>query len=175
MDSETAEQVWIGITRMALEAKKAGFNMGRVFAALREAKAMLNECRINPRSRGELLSEIDVLLEEAKQGVFAVAEPMGEEFVNRWKAEFKKVLAGEKVGEFPISSSKFIAGMPRDKKWVKIASTKKLAAESIEEIARKHGIKAVHAETCVTLAGSEEQVAKALKEISALVKNNIRR
>lgn len=172
IDTATAEQVWIALTKMAVEAKKEGFDMKRVLASLREAKAMLGECRVNESSRGELLGGIEVLLEEARQGIFAVAEPMGEEFAGRWEMELKRAFAGEKIGEFPVSTSRFSAGMPGDKRWVKIMPSKKLVAESIEEIARRHGVDAARAEGGVALAGSGEQVAKALKEISALVKGN---
>ena len=48
--------------------------------------------------------------------------------------------ANAEVCEESGSENKFITGVPRDQKWVRVEPVKNLSAERIEEIARKLGL-----------------------------------
>lgn len=171
MIMESIEQSWIVTQRMAGEVKKAGFAVDGAVNLLRSAKAILNECRLDIHARDELLSKASAFIDDAQREIFSAATPLGTDFTEKWTAELKRALMGEKIGEFTVEgSSKFHSNMPRNKEWVRIAIPEsiKKKLESIEDGAgveiRPDG------DSHVIIMGEKASIRKALDEVSPYLK-----
>ncbi len=169
---ESVEQNWIVAQRMVDEVKKAGFAVDRAVDLLRSAKTILNECRLDAHARAELSPKASVLIEDAQREIFLAGVPLGADFTEKWTAELKKVLLGEKVGEFTVGgSSKFYSNMPRDKKWVRIAIPKAVKNE-LEGIGERTGTKIrPDGDSHVLIMGEKASIRKALDEMSPYFKS----
>jgi hypothetical protein len=119
---EPIEQSWIVTDLMAKEAKKSGLKVDKAVMLLRSAKALLNECHLNPLTMDELLPKASAIINEAQKEIFSLATPLGNDFEDKWTDTLKRALHGEKIGEFSVeASSKFYPNMPRNREWVRVA------------------------------------------------------
>lgn len=168
---EPIEQAWIATDLMAKEAKKSGLGVDKAVMLLRSAKALLNECHLNAATRNELLPRASTLINEAQKEIFALAEPLGDEFEKRWTEELKRALHGEKIGEFKVEgSSKFRPNMPRDGEWVRVAIPGR-AKKKIKDIEKSAGVEMRNdGDAHIIIKGDRESIRKALDELSPYFK-----
>ena len=165
------EQTWIVTQRMAGEVKKAGFAVDSAVKLLRYAKAILNECRLDVHARGELLPKASALIEDAQREIFSTAKPLGTDFTEKWTAELKRALIGEKIGEFTVEgSSKFYSNMPRNNEWVRIAIPEPVK-KKLGSIGDRAGVEIrPDGDSHVIITGGKASIRKALDEMSPYFK-----
>lgn len=157
------EQAWVATTKMAVEARKAGVNLGNAFELLRSAKSVLNE-----RGHGHAAEE---MLAEAQKEIFSKAELLGKKFSEKWSRALKKAAEGEKIGEFSIWESKFYPAAPKDRRWVRVSLPRTLSIKKLEEIAKKCRVAVEPQEKQhVIISGDKDSLRKALDEISPYFK-----
>ncbi|NOZ76548.1 MAG: DUF2096 domain-containing protein [Euryarchaeota archaeon] len=153
---------------MAVEMKRKGMRTGDAMAALRNAKSVLNECRLRPESREVLLGKAYEIIGDAQKDLFIQAGPLGEEFTRKWESHLKEVMKGKKVGKFPAPARSFYPGMPRDGGWVRIS--RELDPELIKALEERFGLDVEEADGAFILKGDRETLKEALKEISRVVR-----
>lgn len=172
MNTEIAEQMWLATMRMAVELKKAGIKVEDAFEALRSAKVILNECRVDPYAKPEFLAKAENIVLGAQSGLFAVATPLGQEFIDGWEGKFRKAISGEKVEAPKLYESTFYPGLPRDMDWVRLLPPEGLGNEVLKGMAERCGAEMrPHDGGYVLITGGREAVKKVLKEISPYYKN----
>lgn len=164
---DPTEQNWVVIQKMAGEVKKAGLPMGNLVRLLRDAKAVLNECRLDEHSRGELLPRASMLVEEAQREIFSIAGPLGPDFEKKWMEILKRVLKGEKIGEFTVTgSSKFYPNRPKNKDWVRVRVPAS-AREKLGEIENSSGVEIrPDGDEHILIMGDKASIQRALEELS---------
>ena len=168
---EPIEQAWIVTDLMAKEAKKSGLSVDKAVMLLRSAKALLNECHLNILTRDELLPKATTLMNEAQAEIFALASPLGIDFEEKWTAELKRALHGEKIGEFTVEgSSKFMPNMPRSGEWVRVAIPEG-AKKKIKDIEKSAGVEMKEdGDSHMVIIGDKESIRKALDELAPYFK-----
>lgn len=168
---EPIEQAWIVTDLMAKEAKKEGLSVDKVVSLLRSAKALLNECHLNAATRDELLPKATTLMNEAQKEIFTLVEELKSDFEEKWTAELKRALHGEKIGEFMVEgSSKFRPNMPRGGEWVRIAIPDS-ARRKIKDIEQSAGVEIKpDGDSHVIIIGDKESIRKALDGLSPYFK-----
>jgi len=169
---EPIEQAWIVTDLMAKEATKEGLLVDKAVSLLRSAKALLNECHLNIATRDELLPKAAALMNEAQKEIFTLAKPLGSDFEEKWTAQLKKALHGEKIGEFKVEgSSKFRPNMPKGSEWVRVAMPEG-AKGKMKDIEKSAGVEIKEDDDShVIIAGDKEAIRKALDELSPYFKN----
>ena len=164
---EPIEQSWIVTDLMAKEAKKAGLKVDKAVLLLRSSKALLNECHLNPLTRGELLPKATILINDAQKEIFLLAKPLEGDFEEKWTDVLKRVLHGEKIGEFIVEgSSKFYPNMPRNSKWARVAMPGS-AKGKIKDIEQNAGVEIREdGDSHAIIIGDKEAIRKALDELA---------
>jgi len=165
---EELEQAWLVTKEMAVEVRKQDIKIGKVMEGLRNAKSILNECRIRPASREKLREMAQGIIGEAQKDLFLLAEPLGEEFVKKWETELKEVMRGKKFGDFPDPVPTFVPGMPRDGGWVRVSMD--IPDEVLEDMGGRYGIEFEKQEGVVLLKGDREALREALANLSSHIK-----
>ncbi len=162
---DRAEQLWLATVKMALEAKKKGVDVGEALAVLRNAKAMLNEGRLDEESHGAA-AKAEAMIEEAQRGIFLNTDAIPG-FERRWQEIITRVQQGEKIGEFPLGASSFYPDLPRDGRWVRLPLNRKINESRAREVARKHGLGfRPHQERYFILTGEKAKIKEALEALS---------
>ncbi len=126
-------QTFLATADMITEARKMGFNVDRALNLLRTAKSVLNEAYLKEEIRDLLLQHAEHLLQEVHAEIFSIC---GEEFTEKWDETFKKIIKGEKYGNFRVEKMRFAVGMPRDKRWIRVKNLEEDILNEIKKVAK---------------------------------------
>jgi len=134
-------EVWKTLDDLIVEFRKRGETIPpNVIEDLRSGKTMIQVWRADP-SRVESIPSIEMYLGNVESYlIFTAHQKFGAEFAEEWMnklREAKKTIYRGEGEEAWVPASKFVPGLPRGKKWVRVQDsvetprneTKKLAAE----------------------------------------------
>ncbi len=170
---EILQQKWLASFDMLLELKKNKFSVPRASELLRHVRSMINEAALNKAADEKFFAKAENLLDEAQREIFFVAEPLGKEFLERWDDVFKKIMAGEKYGEYTFNSSTFYPHLPRGAYWVRLKQPKEATPQRLREIAKACDVLIKrHQKEHIIITGNKEKVKKALQELAVYLKKN---
>ncbi len=171
---EILQQKWLACMDMLLELKKNGFSVPRAVEHLRHVKSMINEASLNKAADEEFFARAESLMDEALREVFMFAEPLGEEFLEKWDSIFRRIMKGEKYGEFKHGTSVFYPHLPRGNYYVRVKWPENVTPQRLREIAKSNGVYIKrHQEQHIVITGEKEKVRKALMEIAVYIKGEL--
>ena len=135
------EEVWKTLNDLIIEFRKKGERIPpEVMADLRAAKTLMHVLKADPTKK-ENVPTIEMYLNNVESHlVFEAQAKFGSEFANRWMKKLKE--AREKPEEeVPAeTASKFVPGLPRGQRWVRILVSKETPKEEIEELVKESGL-----------------------------------
>jgi hypothetical protein len=110
---------------------------------LRNAKLMI-QISETPGAKGELTTKVDEFLGNVESILLASAQKtLGNEYVDKWlkRIDEANVQCATCAPSKPKKEeNKFITGVPRDQKWVRVEPHGVLTTEKVEEIAKENGL-----------------------------------
>jgi hypothetical protein len=127
---------WKVLEDFMLELKKRGVDIPpEVINDLRSAKLMIKICE-SPGGKGDTALKIDEYLGNVESYLIADASRIlrGED-VDQWIKRIDEASA-EASCEETLEQDKFITGVPRDQKWVRVEPDSSLTEEKITQIAK---------------------------------------
>jgi hypothetical protein len=133
---------WNLLEDMMLELKKSGVTIpDKIIEDLRSAKSMI-KIGCMPGS-GDAIQKAEELM--ANVEAFAVTEGQkmfGEEKVDAWLRQLEEanIEVCEPSGRSAAAEDKFVTGVPRDQKWVRIEPMSDITAENVEVIAKEQNL-----------------------------------
>ena len=130
---------WKLLEDMMLELKKKGLNIpSNVMEDLRAAKSMIKlSCMEN--SRGEAIQKAEEYTANVEAYLVTEGQKiLGSETVDQWLRRLEE--ANAEVCEEKTEESKFVTGVPRDQKWVRVEPIDKLSTERIQQIAKEQNL-----------------------------------
>jgi hypothetical protein len=131
---------WKILEEMLIDLKKKGVVIPEnILADLRSGKSMIKLHCTQAKGAGdvlqkaeELTANVEAYLAEEAQKVF------GPEKVDAWLRRLEEAKA--EFCEESASENKFVTGVPRDQKWVRVEPVKNLSTKRIEETACELGL-----------------------------------
>jgi hypothetical protein len=130
---------WKLLEDMMLELKKKGVSIpANVMEDLRAAKSMIKlSCMEN--SRGEATQKAEEYLANVEACLINEAQKtLGSETADQWLRRLEE--ANAEVCEEKTEESKFVTGVPRDQKWIRVEPIKNLSTERIQQIAKDQNL-----------------------------------
>ena len=130
---------WKLLEEMMLELKKKGVSIpANVMEDLRAAKSMIKlSCMEN--SGGEAIQKAEEYLANVEACLINEAQKtLGSETADQWLRRLEE--ANAEVCEEKTEESKFVTGVPRDQKWVRVEPISSLPTERILQIAREQNL-----------------------------------
>jgi hypothetical protein len=120
---------------MMLELKKSGATIPtKVVEDLRAAKSMIH-LSYTEGSHGDALQKVEEYLANVEAYVVTEGQKtFGSMKVNDWLKHLQE--ANAKTCEQLIAGDKFVTGVPRDQKWIRIEPTNDFSVEYIEQMAK---------------------------------------
>ena len=123
--------------------KKGAYVPSNVINDLRSAKLMIKISE-SPGAKGEQAIKVDEYLGNVESVLLAEAQKtLGSEYVDRWLKRIDEAsVICETCQPTPTKTEedKFITGVPRDQKWVRVENNVTLTCERIESIAKETGL-----------------------------------
>jgi hypothetical protein len=131
---------WKVLEEMLIELEKEGENIPEnILSDLRSAKSMILLHCTQSKGAGdvlqkaeELTANVEAYLAEEAQRVF------GPEKVDAWLRRLEE--ANSEICEEKSDENKFITGVPRDQKWVRVEPTEKLSTEMLMQFAKEKNL-----------------------------------
>lgn len=138
------EKKWNILADLLLELQKKGEKIPpEIMDDLRSAKTIIQVLKANPTIT-ENRVRVDKYLRSVESYVIFTAEKFGTETVREWLKKLKEPNKLEQKDE--QEQPKFVHGIPRDKNWIQIQSSKDTPKESIIKHAQKNGLSYVERE-----------------------------
>lgn len=135
------KEAWKTLNDLIIEFRKKGETIPpEVMADLRAAKTLMHVLKADP-TKTENVPTIETYLGNVESHlIFRAQARFGSEFVNRWMKKLRE--AREKPdAEAPAeTTSKFVPGLPRGQRWVRVQVSKETPKEEIEELVNASGL-----------------------------------
>ena len=157
---------WKLLEDMILELKKSDIEIPeKIIEDLRSAKSLIKlSCMPNSgdatQKAEEYLANVEAFVITWGQKTF------GEERVDDWLRQLEN--ANVKVcTEFSLAEDKFVIGVPRDQKWVRIEPSGDLTQEKIGQLAKEHNLQMKTDKTGkIVVCGQQEDLKACLKKMA---------
>jgi len=135
------DEVWKTLADLITEFRRRGESIpSHVMEDLRAAKTMIQVLRADP-TRIENIPSIELYLGNVESYlIFEAQKKFGSEFVEEWMRKIKEARETKAVGEKPEPSSKFVPGLPRGQKWVRVQVSKETPEREIKKLAEDAGL-----------------------------------
>jgi hypothetical protein len=157
---------WKLLEDMMLELKKSGVTIpGKVVEDLRSAKSMIQLTKTEG-SHGDVLQKAEEYLANVEAYVVTEGQQVfGLDKVDEWLRRLEE--ANAQVCDDEVVCDKFVTGVPRDQKWVRVEPMGDLTAVKVQKLAVAHGMQVkVQADGRLVVYGSAENLKVFLKALA---------
>ncbi len=135
------EEVWKTLNDLIVEFRKKGEIIPHeVMADLRAAKTLMQVLKADP-TKIEDVPTIEMYLNNVESHLIFAAQAMFDaDFVKKWMKKLKEAREKPEV-EVPVeTASKFVPGLPRGQRWVRVQVSEETPKEEIEELVAEIGL-----------------------------------
>jgi hypothetical protein len=162
------EELWKALADLLTELRKRGEAIPtETMEDLRSAKTMIQVLKAGP-TRTENITRIETYLENVESYlIFAAQNKFGPEFAERWMRKISRARRKayeEKEVKVP---SRFVPGLPKGKRWVRIQVSEDTPKEYIENLAQENGLSCRMQENEYMLVyGDDEKIKSLVKKMA---------
>lgn len=134
-------EVWKTLADFLTQLQEKGETIpDEIIEDLRSAKTMIQILKADP-ARTENLARIEAYLENVESYlVFAAQDKLGVKYAEKWMQKIAEARVETHEEEETKAPSRFVAGLPRGKHWVRIQISEDTPRKEIEELAREVGL-----------------------------------
>lgn len=156
-------EVWKILDELVIEFRSRGEDIpANVMEDLRTAKTLMQVWRADP-SRAENIPSIEGYISNVESYLILTAhEKFGAEFSEKWMEklrEARKTVRRGETEEGGESSSKFVPGLPRGKKWVRVQVLAETPKSEIKKSATECGLSTkMQADGYMLVFGDDEKL-----------------
>jgi hypothetical protein len=158
---------WKLLEDMMLELKRVGVAVpSKVVEDLRSAKSMLQLTKTEGSGHGDALQKAEEYLANVEAYVVTEGQTVfGSEKVDGWLLRLEE--ANAEVCEDEVVCDKFVTGVPRDQKWVRVEPMGDLTAEKVQKLAAEHVMQVkMQSDGRLVVYGSVENLKAFLKALA---------
>ncbi len=159
------QEVWGTLADLVTELRKKGKAVpADVMEDLRSAKTMIQVLKADP-THTENLSRIETYLENVEFRLISEAqEAFGSEYAERW---MKRLEGARKTVQEEETTLRFVSGIPREKRWVRVQTSKETARKEIERAAEENSLSCkVQEDGYILVYGKDENIKSFVKEMA---------
>jgi len=160
------DRLWRTLADLVTEFRRRGESIPpNVMEDLRAAKTMIEVLRADP-SRVENVPSIEIYLENVESYlIFEAQRKFGSAFVGEWMQKIKEARETKTTEEAPTPSSKFVPGLPRGQKWVRVQVSKETPEKEIKKLATETGLSSkVQKDGYMLVYGEDEKLKLFVKK-----------
>ena len=157
------EEIWKILDDLIIEFRKRDENVpSNVIEDLRAAKTMMQVLRADP-SRSENIPSIEGYLNNVESYlIFKAHEKFGPVFSEKWiekLREARKTVREGETEETAESYTKFVPGLPRSKKWVRVQVSAETPKSEVKRLAAECGLSSkMQADGYILVYGDDEKL-----------------
>lgn len=163
------EEVWKTLNNLITEFRKKGEIIPpEVMADLRAAKTLMQVLKADP-AKIENVPTIETYLSNVESHlVFAAQAIFGSEFVNHWMKKLREAREKPEVEVPAETASKFVPGLPRGQRWVRVQVSEETPKEDIERSVEDCGLACkMQDDGYMLVYGEGEKLKRFVREIAS--------
>jgi hypothetical protein len=158
---------WKTLELMMIELKKKGIIIPpAIMEDLRAARSLI-KLTCMPDSRGEVIQKAEEYTASVEAYLVTEAQKvLNSDQIDQWLRRLENATA--QACEEPKQEDKFVTGVPRDQKWIRVEPIKNLPTERILQIAREQGLQVKEQkDTRLVVFGQPLDIKEFLKKMTA--------
>lgn len=158
---------WKLLEDMMIELKKKGVNIPpNVIEDLRSAKSMI-KLSCMKESHGEVIQKAEEILGTVEAFLITEAQKIfGSETIDKWLIRLEE--ASIEICEEPEDENKFVVGIPRDQKWIRVEPNGNLSSERLHQLAVQQNLSvSKQNDGRLIIYGSPENIKGYIKKMAA--------
>ena len=133
------EKKWNVLADLLKELQKRGKKIpAEVIKDLRSAKTIIQVLKADP-THTESINRIDTYLRNVETYAIFAAEELGTEMMEEWLKKLNDTKIA-KINETTEFISRFIAGVPKDKKWIRVQTSKDTPLEDVKKLVKDSNV-----------------------------------
>ena len=154
--------LWKILESLVIEFRKRGENVpANVMEDLLSAKTMIQVLKADP-TRMENIPSIEMYLGNVESYlIFEAHQKFGAEFAEEWLQKLREARKTVRIGEAetPEPASKFVPGVPKGKKWLRVQIADEMTQKETAKLAAECGLAAeMQADGYMLVSGDENQI-----------------
>jgi len=162
------DEIWKTLADLITEFRKKGHTIpSDVMEDLRAAKTMIQVLRADP-NRVENVPTIEMYLGNVESYlIFEAQKKFGSSFAEKWMQKIKEAREVTAAPEKPEPSSKFVPGLPRGQKWVRVQASDAVPESEIRKLADEAGLSfRLQKDDYMLVYGEDKKLKSFVKKVS---------
>jgi hypothetical protein len=158
--------VWKVLEEMVIELRKKGLTVpSKVMNDLKSARTMIKIMNADA-SRSEITQKVDEYLGTVESYLVTEAQKEFEpEYIDAWLRRLEE--ANCETHANVVEESRFIAGLPRDQKWIRIRPLTSLPVEKLKQLAKKSNLScSIQEDGRLLVFGKAEDIKEFVKKMT---------
>lgn len=163
--------VWKVLEQMVTDFKKKGITVpAEIIGDLKNSKTIIKILKADP-NRGENAQKIEEYLTNVESYVISEGQRrFGQAYVDEWLERTYE--AGRKVFDEEEQETKFISGLPREQKWIRLTPSNELPLEKLKTLANESDLSyKVQTEGYLVVFGPDTVLKDFVKKIASKYKS----
>jgi hypothetical protein len=159
--------VWKVLEEMVTDFKKKGITVpADIIGDLKNAKTIIKILKADP-SYGENAQRIEEYLANVESYLISEGQRrFGQAYVDEWLERTDE--ARRKIVDEEEEETKFISGMPREQKWIRLTPSNGLPLEKLKALANESNLSCkVQTDGCLVVSGPDAVLKDFVKKIAA--------
>ncbi|MEM3703791.1 MAG: DUF2096 family protein [Candidatus Bathyarchaeia archaeon] len=157
--------VWKVLEEMITDLKKRGVSVpADIFNDLKCAKTLINVLKADPASL-ETSQKIEECLNNVEAYLITEGQKFGDKYVEAWIKKLEE--ASRKVLDEEEKENRFVPGLPRDQRWLRIKPSKEMTIEALKTLAGESNLSfGVQSDGCLLVYGDDERLKDFVKKMA---------
>jgi hypothetical protein len=159
--------VWKVLEEMITDFRKKGIPVpADIISNLRHAKTLINVLKADP-SRLDTSQKVEEHLLSVESYLVSEGQKrLGNSYVEQWLKRLNE--AGSKIVEEEEKETKFIFGVPREQKWIRVKPSAELPIEGIKALADELNLSYnLQNDGCLLVYGENQRIKDFVKKMTA--------
>ncbi|NWG10704.1 DUF2096 family protein [Candidatus Bathyarchaeota archaeon] len=160
---------WKVLEQMIADFRKKGIIVpGEIMNDLKSAKTLINILKAAP-SQVDISQKVESYLLNIESFLVSLGQKkFGAKYVEEWLGQLddasRKPHEEEEIEE---EETRFIPGLPRNKKWIRVKPTAELSLERIEALAKEENLSFnVHSDGCLLVYGDDKRIKEFVRKMA---------
>jgi len=162
------EERWNVLADLLTELRRKGEKIPtEIMNDLRSAKTMIQILKADP-THIENIPRVETYMGSVESYlIFVAQEKFGPEFVERWMGKLEEARRTVKAEEKAKSTPRFVPGLPKDKRWVRVQISEDTSQEDIERIAKENKLSCkMQKKEYILVYGNSENIKAFVKKMA---------
>jgi len=158
--------IWKVLEEMVADFRKRGAVVpAEIMSDLKSAKTLISVLKVDP-SRVDTSQKVDEFLLKVESCLISEGQKMfGTGYVEEWLKRLDE--ASKKISEKEEEETKFIPGVPREHKWIRVKPLAELPIEKLKTLAEgSHLSYDVQSDGCLLVYGKDKCIKEFIKNMA---------